>query len=88
MGVNPTTGELIFAGHAIDYTPGERPPAGLVKWARAQAGLTQAQAAAVVWRAAPSRWAEWEAGTYAMDPAVFELFCRKVGLADALFDAD
>jgi len=90
----PFGGALASAGHeqvagsAVEwrYSPGEHPPAMLVRWARAEAGLTQAQAAALVYRSAPSRWAEWEAGTHRMDAAVFELFCRKTGVWALLVD--
>jgi DNA (cytosine-5)-methyltransferase 1 len=49
-----------------------------VKAARAAAGLTQAEAAAVIycgWRA----WQEWEAGNRKMHPAFWELWALKVG---------
>jgi hypothetical protein len=42
--------------------------------ARETAGLTQAQAASLVYLGAPSRWGEYEAGMRNIEPARFELF--------------
>lgn len=43
---------------------------------RQAAGLTQAQAAALLYRSARN-WQQWELGERAMDPALWELFCLK-----------
>lgn len=44
-----------------------------IKEARAVAGLTQTQAAALV-HSTVRRWQDWEAGTYRMHPGLWELF--------------
>lgn len=46
--------------------------------ARARAGLTQAEAAAVV-HSIPRSWQRWESGERSMHPAFFELFKIKTG---------
>lgn len=48
-----------------------------VKQARAAAGLTQAEAAAVVHKKKMA-WYHWEKGDSSMDPAFWELFNIKV----------
>lgn len=51
-----------------------RAPTGTqVAAARAKAGLTQQQAAAIV-HATARRWREWESGDYSMHPGLWELF--------------
>ena len=50
-----------------------------IRSARAEAGLTQTQAAALVYHGLRS-WQHWEAGERAMQPAIFELFLIKTGL--------
>ena len=50
-----------------------------IKAARVAAGLTQEQAAAVVYRNSLTRWSEWETGMVPMQPAVWELFLFKTG---------
>jgi len=51
-----------------------RSPAGPdIAAARAKAGLTQPQAAALVHSTA-RRWREWESGDYRMHPGLWELF--------------
>ena len=44
-----------------------------IKKARTDAGLTQTQAAAKIYKSLRA-WQQWEAGLRAMDPALFELF--------------
>ena len=47
-----------------------------IKAARAAAGLTQTQAAALIYCTLRG-WQEWEGGKRAMHPAFFELFLHK-----------
>jgi transcriptional regulator with XRE-family HTH domain len=47
-----------------------------LKSARLRAGLTQAEAAALVYRTL-SIWSKWETGRRPIDRAAFELFCLK-----------
>jgi len=49
-----------------------------IKAARANAGLTQSQAALMVYKTL-NAWQKWEAGDRDMDPAVWELFLHKLG---------
>jgi transcriptional regulator with XRE-family HTH domain len=57
------------------------PPAPeTVKAAREAAGLTQEQAAALVYRSERKRWSEWESGARQMQLDTFELFLMKAGL--------
>jgi len=49
-----------------------------VKAARTASGLTQAEAAAVVYTSI-NNWQNWEQGRYFMVPAVYELFLLKTG---------
>lgn len=51
-----------------------------VAQARADAGLTQREAAELVHLSTPGRWAEYENGTRNMDAARWELFRLKVWL--------
>ena len=57
----------------------ERPTREQIKAARKAAGLTQTQAAAVIYKKWKT-WQQWEAGIRKMDPAFFELFNLKMGL--------
>jgi len=52
--------------------------------ARDQAGMTQAQAAALVHAKAES-WRAWEAGRYKMPAGLFELFCIKAGVPNPFY---
>lgn len=61
------------------------PSADEVKAARVAAGLTQAEAAALVCLRAQQRWGEYESGARTIDPARWELFRLKtaqLGKAD------
>ena len=49
-----------------------------IRAARAAAGLTQTQAAAIIYCTLRG-WQEWEAGKRAMHPAFWELWQQKVG---------
>lgn len=51
-----------------------------VAQARAEAGLTQREAAELVHLGTPGRWAEYENGTRNIDAARWELFRLKVWL--------
>ena len=53
------------------------PTSAKIRAARKHAGLTQAQAAALVHLGAQSRWAEYENGTRTIDLARWELFLIK-----------
>jgi putative transcriptional regulator len=46
--------------------------------ARKQAGLTQTQAAELIYKGLRT-WQQWERGDRDMDPALFELFLLKTG---------
>lgn len=50
-----------------------------VRAARKFAGLTQEDAAALVYLGGEKRWGEAERGQHRMHPAVWELFCIKTG---------
>ncbi|MBP3980887.1 helix-turn-helix transcriptional regulator [Acidovorax sp. JG5] len=52
------------------------PAPDAIKAARTAAGLTQTQAAALIYCGLRG-WQEWEAGKRAMHPAFFELFLLK-----------
>lgn len=70
------------AGH-----PARNPKPAEVRAAREAAGLTQAQAAALVY-ASLRNWQQWEQGEGAssarrMHPAIWELFRMKAGLTQA-----
>lgn len=54
------------------------PTPDAIRAARAAAGLTQTQAAALIYCTLRG-WQDWEAGKRAMHPAFFELFLLKVG---------
>ncbi len=56
------------------------PSSDEVAQARAEAGLTQREAAELVHLGTPGRWAEYENGTRNMDSARWELFRLKVWL--------
>lgn len=49
-----------------------------IKYARLSSGLTQTQAASLIYKALIT-WQQWEAGVRLMDPAFFELFLIKCG---------
>lgn len=49
-----------------------------IKAARANAGLTQSQAAALIYKTL-NAWQKWESGDRAMDAALWELFLLKLG---------
>lgn len=51
----------------------EPPNPQKIKQARKTAGLTQTQAAALIYKQLRT-WQQWEAGDRQMDPALFELF--------------
>lgn len=59
--------------------PHTKPSTKTVLEARQAAGLTQTEAAAVVYRTLRN-WQQWEAGDRQMDAALFELFCLKCGI--------
>jgi len=48
-----------------------------IKAARANAGLTQSQAALLVYKTL-NAWQKWEAGDREMDAAIWELFLLKI----------
>lgn len=50
-----------------------------VRAARIAAGLTQEEAAALVYLGGQKRWGEAERGVHRMHPACWELFCIKTG---------
>ncbi|MFA6213425.1 MAG: hypothetical protein WC714_28570 [Candidatus Obscuribacterales bacterium] len=53
------------------------PTPNQIKQARTDAGLTQTQAAALIYKGCRC-WQQWEAGSRSMDKALFELFMIKV----------
>lgn len=57
-------------------TTPEAPTPKTVIMARKAAGITQSQAAGVVYRTLRN-WQQWERGDREMDRALFELFCLK-----------
>lgn len=59
--------------------PGAAPTAAQVLHARQAAGLTQAQAARLVY-VAERTWQAWEGGTRTMPPAAYELALAKAGV--------
>lgn len=59
--------------------PSRNPSPAEIKMAREMAGLTQTEAAALLFTTCRV-WQQWEAGDRRMHPAFFELFCRKIGL--------
>lgn len=52
-----------------------------IRAAREQAGLTQAQAAALAGLGAQSRWAEYESGRIAMDPIRWRYWLHVAGIS-------
>lgn len=54
-----------------------------IKQARLSAGLTQTQAADLIYKKLRT-WQQWEAGHREMDPALFELFELKISRAAQL----
>lgn len=52
---------------------------------RMNAGLTQPQAAEIVYSALRT-WQHWESGDRRMHPAIFELFLLKTGQAELVID--
>ena len=48
-----------------------------IRQARERAGLTQQQAAELIYRTHLQRWSEFERGEYAMSPSDWELFLVK-----------
>lgn len=58
---------------------GEEPTRRQVRAARERTGLTQAEAAALIYCSA-SGWQQWELGQRRMHPAFFELFVMYAGL--------
>ncbi len=59
----------------------QRPTPDQLRTARRAAGMTQAQAAALVHLTAGSRWAEYEQGKRNIDLARWELFLLKAGVS-------
>lgn len=57
-------------------SPARNPTPQEIRAARDAAGLTQTQAAELVYSTV-RRWQEWEAGEYRMHPGLFELFGLK-----------
>jgi len=60
------------------------PSADTIRAARDEAGMTQAQAAAVVHVAAIS-WKKWESGKVQMPAGLFELFCLKTEVENPFY---
>lgn len=58
--------------------PGANPLREQIRAAREKAGLTQADAALLVYTALRT-WEDWEAGRARMHPGLWELFCIKTG---------
>ena len=56
-----------------------RPAPESIRAARVAAGLTQAEAAAVVHRPSYRTWQDWERGVARMPPDAWELFLLKTG---------
>tara|TARA_Y100000310_G_scaffold213365_2_gene214303 strand:+ start:1159 stop:1383 length:225 start_codon:yes stop_codon:yes gene_type:complete len=55
---------------------GESPSPDEVKAAREESGLTQTEAAKLIYKGLRT-WQQWEKGDRAMDPAFYELFLIK-----------
>lgn len=53
-----------------------QPTADMIRRRRTMAGLTQAEAGALLYTSG-RRWQRWEAGDAAMEAALWELFCLK-----------
>ena len=60
---------------AVTGNPPQNPAS--IKAARLAAGLTQTEAAALVYRRLNS-WQDWEAGNRHIDPGLWDLFQRRV----------
>ncbi len=58
---------------------GRNPAPDEVRGARESAGLTQTEAARVIYGSLRT-WQEWESGERRMHPAFWELFRRKLGI--------
>jgi DNA-binding transcriptional regulator YiaG len=63
-----------------EHPQGNAPSAQQIRTLRDKLGLTQAAAAALVYRSARN-WQQWELGERRMDPAVWELFTLKAAMA-------
>lgn len=59
-------------------TPSANPTPAAILQAREAAGLSQAEAGALIYAGLRS-WQHWEWGTRRMHPAMFELFLKKTG---------
>jgi len=59
--------------------PASNPSQAEVRAARELAGLTQAQAAGLIY-STQRTWQDWEAGVARMHPGLWELFRIKVGI--------
>lgn len=68
----PTAAENLLAG-----TRGKIPSREMVKQTRLAFGLTQTQAAELVY-ASLSAWQRWEQGSRGISPALWELFLLKI----------
>ena len=66
--------------------PIKQPTTKHVRKAREAAGLTQAQAAEVVYLAHSIRWSEYERGVHAMPLATWELFLFKTGQRELVIE--
>lgn len=66
-----------FLGGVVEFLDHPTPDAILA--ARKAAGLSQAQAAAIVHRPSYRTWQEWERGRAKMPPDAWELFLLKTG---------
>jgi putative transcriptional regulator len=62
--------------------PASRPRPEAIRAAREAAGMTQRQAAALIY-ASERAWQQWEAGSRPMHPGLFELYGLKVAHRDA-----
>lgn len=60
--------------------PAANPTPDEIRAARSRAGLTQREAAALIY-ATQSAWEDWEQGRRRMHPGLFELFSIKTGQA-------
>lgn len=67
------------AGRSMREGDSRHPTAQEVATARTQSGLTQSEAAALVYSGLRS-WQQWEAGDRKMHPSAYELFLIKTGL--------
>ena len=62
-------------------SPASNPDKEGISASRISAGLTQTQAAAVIYCSLRA-WQQWESGERRMHPAFFELFLKKTGQID------